>query len=56
MPWAAKKNFFFEKKNQTGVFIVVQRVKNTTSLHEDSGSIPGHTQWIKDLTLPGAAV
>ena len=34
------------------VHIVVQRVKNSTSIHEDVGLIPGLSQWVKDLALP----
>ena len=35
-----------------GVPIVAQRVTNPTSIHEDVGSIPDFTQWIKDPVLP----
>ena len=31
---------------------VTQQLKNPASLHQDVGSIPGLTHWVKDLALP----
>ena len=39
-------------KKKKGVPFVAQRLMNTAKIHEDVGSIPGLTQWVKDLVLP----
>ena len=54
------KNIFhgngIQKRAAVRVPIVAQRIKNPTSIHEDMGSIPGFTQWIKVLALLQAVV
>ena len=44
--------FFFLRNPSRGVPVMAQRLTNPTRNHEVAGSIPGLTQWVKDLALP----
>ena len=39
------------QKSKVGVPVVAQWVKNLTSIHEDVGSIPGFSKWVKGSSI-----
>ena len=44
----------YTKSTKLGLPLAAQQLTNPTSIHEDEGSIPGLTQWVKALVLPWA--
>ena len=59
-PWlGSSKGEDFPKENRgtfirrqgCGVPVMAQQLTNLTGIHGDTGSIPGLTQWVKDLPL-----
>ena len=52
MLWVGQKRKKNLKIHYAGVPVVAQWLMNLTSIHEDTRSIPGLAQWVKDLALP----
>ena len=46
------QNNYNIKKIREGVPVMTQRLTNPTSIHEDTGLIPGLAQGVKDPALP----
>ena len=46
-----KFNFIYQKYLLFGALIVAQQVTNRNIIHEDTGSIPGLTQWVKGSSI-----
>ena len=44
-------SYLHRKSQSLGVSVAAQQVMNLTSILEEVGSIPGLTQWVKDLVL-----
>ena len=51
--WVNRKQI---SKNESGVLAMAQQLTHPTSIHKDVGSIPGLSQWVKDLVLLWAMV
>ena len=51
--WGPKKKTIYIYLNKyIGVPVMTQWLVNPAGIHEDTGSVPGLTWWVKDLALP----
>ena len=51
VPYKIKEKGYPLKSCLVGVPVVAQWLGNPTRIHEEAGSIPGLTQWVKDPAL-----
>ena len=52
LAWELPYTCSTKKKVKLGVPFMAQWLTNPASIHEEVGSIPGLTHWVKDLELP----